>query len=162
MTHSKRQVLILDCEASGLGDESYPISIGICGHETQPWYWMISPMEGWDYWDDVAETIHGIEKEYLHEYGRDAFLVARDMNALFRGMTLYCDSPWDEFWIKKLFEDCGVLMSFSLVWLQKTLTEKECEAYSQWVESAPMTHHPVDDARRIRDYLVSNSLLPRA
>lgn len=161
MLNPEQQVLILDCEASGIGEESYPISIGICGNEIQPWFWMICPMEGWDHWDEVAESIHGIEKDYLQEYGRDAFLVARDMNAIFRGMTLYCDSMWDEFWIKKLFDDCGVLMSFNLVWLQKKLTEEEKEEYSAWVEAASMTHHPVEDARKIRDYMLSKSLLPR-
>jgi len=151
-------LLILDCESSGLSEHSYPISIGVSGPDGQVWYWMICPLEDWDEWDSFAEAIHGIDREQLTQQGRDAFLVAREMNAVFKGKSIYSDSRWDSHWIKKLFDDSGVKMAFSIKTLLDVLSTKEKEEYENWVESNKLTHHPVQDATRIRNYVLENNI----
>lgn len=148
-------LLILDCEASGLSEDSYPISIGICGADS-PWFWMITPMEDWEHWDELSEAVHGIDREQLYQFGRDAFLVAREMNAIFKGQTLYCDSTWDLKWVKRLFNDSGVKPSFEISCIESHMTEEQKYDYHVWVEESHMIHHPVQDAEKIRDYVIEH------
>lgn len=155
MTTLTRDMVVLDCEASGLSDASYPITIGACGPDMQSWYWVISPMEDWDYWDAFSEGIHGITHSTLMEQGRDAFLVAREMNAVFKGLVLVIDSQWDKFWVQKLFEDSGVNMAFTLQVASSLMTEAEVERYEAWTEEESLSHHAMEDAAVIREHLLS-------
>ncbi len=155
MSGLSSQVVVLDCEASGLSDESYPISIGVCGPDMQSWYWLICPLEDWEYWDSFSETIHGIERDVLLEQGRDAFLVAREMNAIFKGLSLTVDSEWDSFWVKKLFEDSGVKMGFDINFVAALLSTEQQADYTEWAQSSELSHHAMQDAAVIREKLVT-------
>jgi hypothetical protein len=148
-------MVVLDCESSGLSDASYPITIGACGPDLQSWYWVISPLEDWDYWDSFAEGVHGISHATLLEQGRDAFLVAREMNAVFKGLGLVVDSQWDKFWIQKLFEDSGVKMAFTLHVATSLMTEAQVSSYEAWMEKESLSHHAMEDAAVIREQLMT-------
>lgn len=96
---------IIDVEASGLGPGSYPIEVGCvlpCG---TPFCSLIHPEPEWHRWDTDAERAHGIRREALYMYGRRPTEVARQLNDVLRGRTVYCDA-WSEEggWLALLFD----------------------------------------------------------
>lgn len=143
--------LCLDVESSGLSDEAYPVSIGVAGPDKQQWSWMICPLEDWDYWDEFAEDVHGISRETLIEEGRDAFLVCKEMNAIFAGKQLAVDSPWDVEWVNRLFYDTGVKPSFKIVRLTQLYPSNVIQVMDECITNAPWPHDAAGDARMLFD-----------
>ncbi|NMT63470.1 3'-5' exonuclease [Marinobacter orientalis] len=105
-------MFILDIEASGLVDESYPIEIAwvsLDGSET--FSTLINPESagGWDHWDNYAETeIHGISRQHCCERGKDVVVVAQRVEKLLLGHPVFSDAPYqDQRWLSRLFESVG-------------------------------------------------------
>lgn len=121
--------IILDIEASGLGEHSYPIEIGVCASGEQAQSWLIQPMDDWTFWDDYAEqNIHRISRQQLNTQGLPAAKVANTLNALFKNETLHVDSlHMDEFWINVLFMDAGIKRAFTVEFLGALLNESQLE-----------------------------------
>lgn len=108
-----------DCEASGL--KGVPIEIGWVivegdgeivseGH-------LIKPPASWNLsrrWDEEAEALHGISQTELATVGKPPFVIARRMNAALTGRELFSDSPFDEAWLRMLFEDAGEEPAFTV------------------------------------------------
>ena len=154
MTLSLDDLLTLDVEASSYNnDDSYPVSIGIAGAGAQTWYRLVCPLEDWCDWDPVAEVMHGIERETAITHGRDAFLVAREMNAMLQGRTLLVDSPWDIRWMAKLFDDVGVKMAFKIELFDSHFSSATtAEVYAK-IESLEWPHVANEDAALLRKIL---------
>lgn len=150
------ELLTLDVEASGLSNDSYPISIGIAGSENQSQYWLICPMEDWTYWDEFAEDKHGISRDHLIEHGRDAFLVAREINALFRGMTLIVDSTWDAIWVDRLFADLGINKSFEIKHISDVAPKAMSDLIFDEIETIEWDHNAAADAMRLRGIILKH------
>ena len=83
---------IIDLEASGFGRGSYPIEVGVALEDGTIHAMLIAPADGWDHWDESAEKIHGISREYLKEHGKTVREVAIFLNDLCSGQTLYSDA----------------------------------------------------------------------
>lgn len=98
--------IIVDCEASGLSAESYPIQIAwvdVNTGETDNFY--IRPAEEWTYWNIDAERIHNIPKQLLLDVGLEVDEAARRfLEALEKGdRRVYSDAPdFECFWLSKL------------------------------------------------------------
>ncbi len=117
---------VLDIEASGFGQHSYPIEVGFVLPDGETYCSLIRPAPGWTHWDAGAERVHRISRQTVQVHGRDAREVALLMNERLHGLTLYCDG-WahDYVWLNVLFEAAGLTPSFKLDNLRALLTERE-------------------------------------
>ena len=147
-------VLTMDIEASGLTAESYPVSIGVAGNE-QRWIWYVAPLGEWDEWCEIAAGVHGIERDFLLSQGRDAFLVAREMNAIFKGLTLLVNSDWDQGWLTKLFDESGVRCAFEVRRLDQVFEPDVCGIINDAFESAEIPHEADKDATVLREAILA-------
>jgi hypothetical protein len=117
---------VLDIEASGFGQDSYPIEVGFVLPDGQTYCSLIRPAPGWTHWDAAAERLHRITQETLRTRGRDAREVAQLLNDRLHGLTLYCDGWAHDFaWLNVLFEAVDLTPSFKLDNLRALLTERE-------------------------------------
>lgn len=125
------QPYIIDIEASGLGNGSYPIEIGLALEPGDRFCSLIKPAEGWVHWDEQAETVHRISRDTLLEHGRPITDVARDMNRLLGGRVVYSDA-WglDNTWVIELFATAGVRQNFMVSPIEMILTEDQIDIWS--------------------------------
>lgn len=115
---------ILDIEASGFGAHSYPIEIGLVRADGWRYCSLIVPQPDWTHWDSDAERVHGISRAALQSHGRPAAEVARTLNELLAGQTLYSDG-WvvDLPWLRRLFYAVALEPAFELSPLERILSE---------------------------------------
>jgi len=144
---------VIDFEASGLHRSSYPIQVGVTNGRTE-FQSLIRPMGHWQFWDDEAEQVHGLERSLLNANGVAAAEVALQLNELLAGRIVYCDAiQWDGFWARVLFSDNGLHQRFKLAdvtslfetdtQIEKFLAERtRLESSGQY-----HLHHAIDDAR---------------
>lgn len=98
-------IIIIDVDASGLSEESFPIEIGWISldkkkHDT----FLIKPDIGWEFWDDASENIHGLSRSVL-EFGLDTHLAVSRLETALSGKNVYSDADsWDNFWVDRLYE----------------------------------------------------------
>lgn len=124
---------IIDVEASGFGGHSYPIEVGVALTDGERFCSLITPAPNWTYWDKGAEDVHHITRDTLESCGKPAKEVARQLNDLLEGKTLYSDG-WvvDKPWLTTLFHVAGEPMRFSVSPLELILSEAQME---QWHEA---------------------------
>lgn len=114
--------IIIDVEASGFGQGSYPIEVGLVLPDGSPHCFLIAPMRGWVAWDPEAEKVHGISRQALEDFGRPANQVAWRLNELLRDKTVYSDAwAFDMSWLGKLFEATHMPQEFRLASLQELM-----------------------------------------
>jgi len=114
----------LDCEASSLRCDSYPIEVAWSLEDGSIESHVLNPelIVGWDDWDASSERIHGLGRGYLSENGENPQLVAQRMSAVLVGKTLYSDAKaYDEFWVQRLYAAAGLEMAFTVDCLYKGL-----------------------------------------
>src|SRR5579871_318203 len=164
-------VALIDCEASSLREDSYPIEVGWCLASTgEVESHLIVPHEGWHDWDAEAEAVHGIGRRTLLEEGLTVGTVAQRMREALGGLALYADGTRDQRWIDRLFDAAGLPsltlghfdelldaivgseMGSSGGWLPRELARARDqsavidEAYARARLSAPPTHRAGADA----------------
>ena len=107
--------IVIDFEASGFGQGSYPIEVGFSGRHGEGWCSLIRPEADWQHWDINAAKVHGIAREILEERGNTAFYVADQLNNFLEGRTVYTDG-WgqDYVWMARLFDAAGLVPRFKL------------------------------------------------
>jgi hypothetical protein len=117
---------VMDIEASGFGQDSYPIEVGFVLPNGESFCSLIRPAPGWTHWDASAERLHRITQQTVRQHGREVRDVAQLLNERLHGLTLYCDG-WahDYVWLNVLFEAAGLSPSFKLDNLRALLTERE-------------------------------------
>ncbi len=101
--------LWIDFEASGLGEDSYPIEFAWVAEDGTHATYLIRPEPGWTAWSGEAEELHGIARETLERDGRPAEEVARLLHGIasMPGVRLFSDAPaHDRAWAARLL---GVL-----------------------------------------------------
>ncbi len=123
---------IIDVEASGFGPESYPIEIGIALDGGDKYCSLVSPAPGWTHWDESAERVHRVPRDVLEEHGKPMDRVARELNELLAGRTVYTDG-WvvDKPWIGKLFDASRLTPTFTTSSLEMILSEAQMEAWHE-------------------------------
>lgn len=116
---------VIDVEASGLDEESYPIEVGFVLDCGSSFNFLIKPLRKWKHWDNTAQGIHGISQAKLHTDGQKPIDVARKLNEILGGTTIYCDAVYyDTFWIDKLFTDVKLKRKFVIKDIQSCFANK--------------------------------------
>lgn len=143
---------IIDIEASGFGGQSYPIEVGVALSDGERFCSLITPAPGWTHWDEGAENVHHITRGTLESCGKPAQEVARQLNNLLEGKTLYSDG-WvvDKPWLTTLFHEAGESMKFSVSPLELILSEQQMEHWHETrervsAESSMRRHRASNDA----------------
>lgn len=123
---------IIDIEASGFGEDSYPIEVGAVLDNDRKYCTLIQPQSDWVHWDEGAEDVHGISRGQLFDFGKPAREVADNLNQLLSGMTLFSDG-WvvDKPWLSKLFYAAGKTMEFNISPLEMILSESQMEHWHE-------------------------------
>jgi len=122
---------IIDLEASGFGRGSYPIEVGVALPNGEIHAILIKPAPSWTHWDEQAESIHGISRDYLNENGKTVRETAIFLNDLLSGMTLYSDAwSFDSSWLGRLFDEAEIVQRFKLDTITRLLNEQELADWS--------------------------------
>jgi len=117
---------IIDIEASGFGSKSYPIEVGLAMADKTTHCFVIKPADQWTYWDESAESLHGISRQLLMQKGQPIEEVSSKLNQLLSGQLIYTDAwSYDLCWLGKLFDLAETPQTFRLESLRKLLTDKE-------------------------------------
>lgn len=137
---------IVDVEASGFGCESYPIEIGLALENENRYCSLILPSDRWTHWDTAAQDTHHISRDLLIEHGKPLTQVAKELNQLLDGLTVYSDG-WvtDKPWVTRLFSEAGIRQAFRISPLESILTEPQMEIWHTTKErilaSTALTRH---------------------
>ena len=156
---------IIDIEASGLGNASYPIEIGIT-NGAENYSSLIKPLSSWVDWDLNSAKIHGICRETLVREGKEAFVVAEEVSALLNNQPVYCSNiGYDDFWLEILFKQTNVLQKFVVKNIYDLFEDKpgSLDEFNSKKEklvgsSEFLNHRALDDARVIWLALSQNRL----
>jgi hypothetical protein len=149
-------LLVIDVKASGSTDQAYPISIGVAGPDAQTWLWLIYPLETWGAWDGTDDASHGITWSQTLEQGRDGFIVCKEMNAVFKGLSLISYSASAKTLIEKLFRELSIGLSFDVVDID-TLIKSGQIRHEEHALAVGMTSRVSSDALLVRERLDSPS-----
>ncbi|MFK4135950.1 hypothetical protein ACI2KR_27250 [Pseudomonas luteola] len=103
----------IDFEASGIAPDSYPVEVAVVSLRQQ-FTSLIKPVSYWEHWSYDAQDMHQLSRAVLLSEGVSPHDVASQMNALFSGKTLCCDSPTDTFWMDVLYEAAGIDSTFKI------------------------------------------------
>lgn len=105
---SGHDLIFLDCEASSLSQNSYPIEIGwarlSASGEIAVDSCLIKPAPSWDDWDPAAQKVHGILMGDLFTHGLAPQEAAQKIAAALAGETVWSDSECDLIWCRRLFD----------------------------------------------------------
>lgn len=146
-------MICIDLEASGLAAESYPIEIAWkCSRSGAGDSFLINPdsVPEWGYWDEFAEEVHGIEPEQLRQQGISAEAACARLNQALAGQQVVSDAcEYDGFWLRRLFDACGLQPSFRLVGLEAVLAAEEWEQYQLIARSQFRRHRALADVEAL-------------
>jgi hypothetical protein len=116
-------LISLDFEASGLGEGTYPIEVGVAvwhGPDTpiRSWSTLIAPTPDWvakGVWKPEAAAIHNIPRGSLHA-GKKPREVVRCLNAIigYAGVALCDGGKNDDYWLQRLIEAGDEPVGFAL------------------------------------------------
>lgn len=146
-------MFVIDIEASGLGDDSYPIEIA-WGHRYDPTVYdsfLIRPPENWTHWDDYAEfNIHGLSRETLRREGISVADAVARLERHLGGKTVYSDYvPSDRPWVVKLYRQIGREPTFEFRSIQSLIRPDKIADYFLRYDSTPTRHRALADVRKI-------------
>jgi len=109
--------IFLDCEASSLSSDSYPVEIAWSDEEGEIESHLINPYsypDDYTNWDPQAQAIHGLSRNYLSKNGEHCFDVAKRMNEVLAEKDVYTDAAdFDGFWCRRLFEAANLKMNIN-------------------------------------------------
>ena len=148
---------IIDLEASGFGRGSYPIEVGIAMDDGSVHALLIKPAESWTHWNEEAEAIHGISRDYLETHGKTVREVAIFLNDLCSGLTLYSDAwSFDSSWLGRLFDEAEIVQRFKIDTITRLLNEDELARWSDTKDETGKElgldlHRAANDVKLLRE-----------
>ena len=123
---------VLDIEASGFGRDSYPIEIGYVLPDGGGYCTLVRPEATWTHWDEEAQRLHGITRDNMLLHGRPALEIARHLNLVLRGQTVYTDGWANDYsWIGTLFDVADLSPAFHIENLRALLTDSDAARWHQ-------------------------------
>lgn len=147
--------VVVDFEASSLGKDSYPISIGMHDiHSQAEDYFIISPAQvsHWNDWDYNAERIHQLPLNYLLQDGITPQESVKRIEKMLGDpdkVVLISDSNYDVMWMDTLYDavDRNSPYRFKSVWAcVKGMARPELNTY---LFGNKRSHNALNDARDI-------------
>jgi len=96
------RIAFLDCEASSLDADSYPIEIGWILDDGTGASCLIRPEEKWVDWSFESAKVHGISPVMLARDGLSAADAGRMAYEALEDCVVHADSSWDGIWLHKL------------------------------------------------------------
>jgi len=115
---SKNQsYVVIDIEASSLGEESYPIEIAWGNDQDNITSFLINPnyVDDWLDWSVESERIHKISKGQLKKEGIKPREAYQKVKALFGKFDVYSDAPdYDSRWLYALNMACDDNYSYRI------------------------------------------------
>jgi len=160
--------LVIDVEASGFGPGSYPIEVGVAMSDGKVRCMIIRPQPEWQHWDEQAESLHGISREILLEFGSPVREVAEQLNQWLEGEMVYSDA-WgnDSSWLALLFDAAGIRQAFKLDSLFTLLSKKQIKTWHETKdklssENDSQRHRASHDARIIQKTYQVTAKITRA
>lgn len=151
---------IIDIEASGLGDESYPIEIAWCAvNGDDVFSALINPDSAgdWDYWDEHAEMdIHGISRDECCEKGENLVTIGRQLEAFLAENVVFSDAAYqDQQWINRLLEAVGKVSPAKLLDIEQSVPIDRRAELSRRLSELSRPHRAEADCLALRE-LVRN------
>lgn len=112
-------IVFLDIEASGLGDNCFPIEVGfVAAHDLAGWSILIRPPSAWlkgKCWDARAEDLHRLSLEEIQRDGWPVLDVAAALNQALAGKLVFCDEPdFDRHWLGMVYKAAALTPGFAL------------------------------------------------
>ena len=160
------EVVVIDVEASSLSDESYPIEAAWLSLDGESDSFMINPesVGGWDDWSIESESIHGIERSELVDFGISAFDAASRLNSMLTGCLVISDyAGSDGFWLHRLFKATGVQMQFDVIDIMEIAymsdRMKEHSVFRKMKSNAEIAHRALADCQQNLDFYKELKLL---
>ena len=148
--------IVIDIEASGFGEGSYPIEVGFVLPDGAAHCFLVLPYTEWTQWDEAAERLHGLKRETVIRFGMDGGYVARQLNKHLQGQTVYTDT-WesDHAWLALLFERAGIEPQFTAESLAGIMTDAQKRQWEKTLdrviaESGLKRHRASADARIVQ------------
>ena len=116
----------IDVEAFGLGGRSYPIEVGLITPAGDMYCALLQSDPAWTHWDETAEAVHHISRPILLQHGKPLVEMARHVNDLLRGQTVYSDAWGNGYaWLAKLFDVAELPMRCKLESSRKLLDDAQ-------------------------------------
>jgi len=143
---------IIDIEASGLQEESYPVEIAVydIDDESQSFVHLIKPHESWTHWCYDAERIHGLSRQYLKEDGEDAYEVLRHIKQVLSENNVYSDAVYyDVRWLRKLFSTFGEVLPDTVLSVMHLIEWEYHREFHVELSSLKVPHRALTDATMI-------------
>ena len=139
----------MDIEASSLGAESFPVSIGVLDvkNERNNYEAIIHPVDEWDDWSEHSESIHGLSFDVLMNEGIHVAHVCKELNCRFCYQTILFDSEFDLFWINRLFKAAKVKPDFLMSHIKTVVDSERYDEFLYDLQETQVTHKPLEDAR---------------
>lgn len=110
--------IFLDCEASSLNHDSYPIEIAWNDEQGNIESYLINPYgypKSYTDWEPDSQAIHGLSRKYLSQTGKHPDVVANHLNNKLEKKTVYTDAPdFDAMWCDRLFSAVGIDRAFEV------------------------------------------------
>lgn len=152
---------ILDIEASGFGQDSYPIEVGVITDSGRRYCRLIKRQQDWNNWSEEAESLHGISRQLLDKKGVSVGQICYELNKMLKGKTVYSDG-WvvDYPWMITLFHAARTEMAFKVSPLEAILSEEQMATWDQTrafiLAKEPITRHRAStDAELIQKVFVT-------
>lgn len=161
------RVVVIDVEASGLHDTSFPIEVGWCFGDLRSGSFLIRPHESWseEDWKWESEQVHRISMRDCLRHGIEVEEAAVRLNETLQGHDVLASAPdFDGMWIRRLFETANIkpafhVMSYKTVLrgITKELTESQQDDLLNKVRNLfPYTHRAEEDARYMAALLIAS------
>lgn len=149
-----KDIIVIDCEASGLSEKSYPIEVGVALHD-DTFGFLIKPEPKWTHWGKKAALMHQISRDELED-GKSAHDAALYLNSQLRDNTVYSDaSAYEIFWLDKLFKSAKIDRLFDIDSIYSLPFDVETyKKEKKKLSSFIITHRAENDSYIIRESLI--------
>ena len=144
-----QKAVVLDIEASGLEEGSFPIEIAWIGvnHDEFDTFF-IKPERHWTHWDEQAESIHGLSRSLITRTGISCEKAVSRLDANIVNLDVYSDAPeWDGYWLDLLYSVVEKKRTWTLKKLNLNYTELKYES---------MPHRALADAERLSRFFTES------
>jgi len=140
---------IIDIEASGLQQDSYPIEIAVydIDDESQSFVHLIKPHESWTHWCYDAQNVHGLSRQYIEEDGEDAYEVCQHLKQVLSTNNVYSDAPsYEMMWLRKLFWTFDEVVPDTVLSVMHLIEWKHHQDFNNELSNLKVPHRALPDA----------------